>query len=172
MRMDATQGLPLSAKLRQSNPQTLASVLERFGEERRAPKIARAILEEVRSGALQTTADLADLVRRLSPRGKGRIDPATRTFQALRIWVNDELDHLEKFLERALTRLNPEGRLAVISYHSLEDRRVKQAFRSFAQMQIGFGLLTKKPLRPSAHEAAQNPRARSAKLRGLVRTGG
>jgi 16S rRNA (cytosine1402-N4)-methyltransferase len=117
---------------------------------------------------LLSTAELAEIVRRASPRGRRRgHDPATRTFQALRIRVNRELEGLEAAVERAAACLAPRGRLAVIAFHSLEDRAVKTVFRALAAAE--FSLVTRKPLRPSAEEVRRNPRARSARLRALAR---
>lgn len=148
----------------------LTRVLKEFGEERLAAKIARGLLEKMKRGELQTTLDVAQVAFDAYPpksRHKG-IHPATRTFQALRIWVNEELECLKKFLDEAPWLLKIDGRLCIISYHSLEDRLVKHAFRKFSKEQEGFKLLTKKPIRPSQAEIQENPRARSAKLRGLA----
>jgi 16S rRNA (cytosine1402-N4)-methyltransferase len=117
---------------------------------------------------IRTTAELADIVRRATPGGGrgGRLHPATRTFQALRIHVNRELEGLGPALERIVGCLVPEGRLAVIAFHSLEDRAVKNAFRDLSRR--GCRQLTKKPVRPSEAETRANPRARSARLRALA----
>jgi 16S rRNA (cytosine1402-N4)-methyltransferase len=138
-----------------------------YGEERHSRRIARRIVAQRRDRPIETAAELAELVRRSIPRGRGRqqIDPATRTFQALRIAVNEELKSLEIALRRLPECLEPGGCLVVISFHSLEDRRVKQAFRDDERYQV----LTKKPVRPSAVEVTRNPRARSAKLRAARR---
>jgi 16S rRNA (cytosine1402-N4)-methyltransferase len=120
---------------------------------------------------IRTTGELASAVRRSVPtRGWQRIDPATRTFQALRIWVNGELEGLDRFVEACAARLAVDGRLAVITFHSLEDRVVKHTMRALVQAGTGLQLLTKKPVVPGAAEIEHNPRARSAKLRGLVRS--
>jgi 16S rRNA (cytosine1402-N4)-methyltransferase len=117
-----------------------------------------------------TTGQLAAIVRRAIPRrGYQRIDPATRTFQALRIWVNRELEGLDAFLVAAAQRLRQGARLAVISFHSLEDRIVKHAFRALERGGDAIRILTKRPLVPSDDEVARNPRARSAKLRAIER---
>jgi 16S rRNA (cytosine1402-N4)-methyltransferase len=168
MRMDASGG-PTAADLVNRLPEReLADLIFRFGEERGSRRVARAIAFARARGPLRTTTELAALVRRALPRaGRQRIDPATRTFQALRIAVNEELRGLGECLQAVGERLEPGGRLAVIAFHSLEDREVKLAFRALAAR--GFRLLTRKPLRPGAEEAARNPRARSARLRGVER---
>jgi 16S rRNA (cytosine1402-N4)-methyltransferase len=120
--------------------------------------------------AIATTGRLAAIVRRAVPhRGHQRIDPATRTFQALRIWVNHELDGLDGFLARAAARLLAGARLAVITFHSLEDRIVKHAFRALAAPGGALRVMTKRPLSADDEELARNPRARSAKLRAIER---
>jgi 16S rRNA (cytosine1402-N4)-methyltransferase len=139
----------------------LANLIFQFGEERHSRRIARRIVEERRVSRITTTARLAEIVRKATPGKWGPIDPATRTFQALRIHVNDELEHLDAILEDGPELLRPGGRLAIISFHSLEDRRVKHAFRNDERLSV----LTKKPVVASADEVATNPRARSAKLR-------
>jgi 16S rRNA (cytosine1402-N4)-methyltransferase len=139
----------------------LADVIYLYGEERFSRRIARRIVEERRVEPIRTTARLAAIVRR-SVSGKwGAIDPATRTFQALRIKVNGELDHLESILAEGPDWLVPGGRMAVISFHSLEDRRVKHAFRDDPRLTV----VTKKPITAAQAELDSNPRARSAKLR-------
>ena len=163
MRLDATRGEPASALVRRLHEQDLADIFWQFGEERFSRRIARRIVETRQKTPLTTTGQLADLVRRCVPRARGRpgIDPATRTFQALRIAVNDELGALERFLSAVPVCLKQGGRVAIISFHSLEDRRVKQAFRNRAM----FEELTRKPVEAGAEEIRNNPRARSAKLR-------
>ena len=164
-------GISQTAKdlLENLDEEALANLLYQYGEERLSRKIARRIREALQEGSLETTRDLADLVWHCYPpkARHGRIHPATRVFQALRIAVNGELDQLKKFLEEAPDCLNTEGVLAVISYHSLEDRLVKHRFKDLAQEE--FEVLTKKPLTASDEEREQNPRSRSAKLRGLRR---
>jgi 16S rRNA (cytosine1402-N4)-methyltransferase len=145
----------------------LADVFYEFGEERQSRRVARRIVERRATKPLATTADLADLVRRCVPRSGG-IDPATRVFQALRIAVNDELGSLDRLLEALPGIVKPGGKAAIISFHSLEDRRVKQAFKNAEAWQP----LTKKPVEASDEEAARNPRSRSAKLRVAMRTPG
>jgi 16S rRNA (cytosine1402-N4)-methyltransferase len=143
----------------------LADLFWSFGEERYSRRIARRIVEARERQRLETTTELAELVRRCVPRSRGHgIDAATRVFQALRIAVNDELGALERFLANLPRCLKPRGRAVVISFHSLEDRRVKQAFRNKEH----FEQLTRKPVRPGADEISRNPRARSAKLRAAV----
>lgn len=170
MRMNPEEGESVLQKLRQVHETELVNVLKVYGEEKLAFKIARNILEKMKRGELRTTKDLADAAwQAYPPRLRyGRIHPATRTFQALRIWVNRELDVLKHFLEATPRLLGKGGRLAVISYHSLEDRIVKHTFRAAAGGG-NFKVLTKKPMTPSEEEIAQNPRARSAKLRVLER---
>jgi len=163
MRFDPSSG-PTAADLLASLPaEELARIFYEFGEERYSRRIARRIVETRRNEPIQTTRQLAELVRRSVP-GRSRhgpIDPATRVFQALRIQVNDELGHLDTALANLPEVLAPGGRLAVISFHSLEDRRVKWAFRNDPRLTV----LTKKPVMATAQELAVNPRARSAKLR-------
>jgi 16S rRNA (cytosine1402-N4)-methyltransferase len=186
MRMDTTREPTAAEAIRDADERTLADVIYEFGEERHARRIARAIVAARGRGAIETTALLADVVRRAigtpprrrarrGPRserkGYSRIDPATRTFQAIRIWVNRELEGLDAFLGHAVRRLNTGGRLAVITFHSLEDRIVKHTLRSLqADEGIGLTVRTKRPLVPSEAEIERNPRARSAKLRAAERT--
>jgi 16S rRNA (cytosine1402-N4)-methyltransferase len=167
MRLDPTRGEPASALLRRASEKELADLFWQYGEERFSRRVARKIVETRKNAPIATTAQLADLVRSCVPRSKGHpIDPATRVFQAFRIAVNDELGALERFLQVAPTCLKPGGRIAVISFHSLEDRLVKQAFRNSAEWGKE---LTRKPVVASAAEISVNPRARSAKLRVAVR---
>jgi 16S rRNA (cytosine1402-N4)-methyltransferase len=172
MRMDQTSGETAADAIRDADERTLADVIYEFGEERHARRIARAIVEARSRTAIRTTGQLAEIVRRAIPRkGYSRIDPATRTFQAIRIWVNRELDDLDLFLAGAARRLRPGGRMAVISFHSLEDRIVKHTLRSLqAAGGPGLTIRTKRPIVPSEAEVERNPRARSAKLRAAERT--
>ena len=148
----------------------LADVIWTFGEERQSRRVARAIIAARERGELTDTVALASVVRRAAGRGGWqRIDPATRTFQALRIWVNEELEGLDRFLEAAAGRLAPDGRLLVIAFHSLEDRIVKHTFRALGQGTDALRVLTKRPDVPDAEECDRNPRARSARLRVLER---
>jgi len=171
MRMDRTTG-PTAAELLSSVEENdLADVIFQFGEERFSRRIARAIVTTRRTAPVETTGQLAGIVRRAVPgRGYQRIDPATRTFQALRIWVNRELDGIDRFLEAASRRLLAGARLAVISFHSLEDRLVKHVFRALDRGEATLRILTKRPIGPGDEELARNPRARSAKLRVIERT--
>jgi 16S rRNA (cytosine1402-N4)-methyltransferase len=169
MRMDPTAG-ETAADLLAHVPETeLANVIFQFGEERHSRRIARALVTARERTPLTTTGQVAEIVRRaLRKKGWQRIDPATRTFQALRIWVNRELDGLDAFLVVATERLAVGGRLAVIAFHSLEDRIVKHTFRAIASTGP-FEIVTKRPVTPSEKELTDNPRARSAKLRVLHR---
>lgn len=168
LRFDPLRGEPAWRLLERLSAESLADLIYYFGEERCSRRVARAVVERRREKPIRTAAELAELVRRCVPRSpKGRqIDPATRTFQALRIAVNDELKSLEIALRRLPDCLRPGGRLAVISFHSLEDRRVKEAFRDDPRLKN----LTVKPIRPDEEETARNPRATSAKLRVAERT--
>lgn len=167
MRLNPESGEPASALLRRLNERDLADLIWTHGEERFSRRIARKIVEVRRRMPLETTDQLADLVRRCVPRPRGHrnvIDPATRTFQALRIAVNDELGALERFLAGLPACLRTGGRAVLISFHSLEDRRVKHAFRNKDVWQV----LTPKPVEASEDEVRENPRARSAKLRAAM----
>ena len=169
MRMDRSQGPTLAERLQDVSETELADVIWRFGEERHSRRVARAIVQARDRGTLQTTTELASVVRRAAGGGRWhRLDPATRTFQALRIWVNTEIDGLAEFIDTASSALQPGGRLAVISFHSLEDRVVKHTMRRLAGDGVAT-LLTKRPIVPSEPEVAANPRARSAKLRAIER---
>jgi 16S rRNA (cytosine1402-N4)-methyltransferase len=175
MRMDPTTGETAAEYLRRAGEEELASVLHELGEERYARRIARAIVEARRQEDLSTTGALAALVARSVPRREHHKDPATRTFQALRMAVNRELPELERLLADVPGCLRPGGRLVIIAFHSLEDRMVKHRMRELAfQPRNDRGgplgtpawrVLTKKPVTPSEAEVAENPRARSAKLR-------
>lgn len=162
MRLDPSRGEPASALVRRLHEKELADLFWQLGEERFSRRIARKVVEARQRTPIVTTGQLADLVRSCVPRSKGHaIDPATRVFQALRIAVNDELGALERFLEALPDCLKPGGRAVVISFHSLEDRRAKQAFKNRAI----FEELTRKPVVAQEEEIRNNPRARSAKLR-------
>jgi 16S rRNA (cytosine1402-N4)-methyltransferase len=171
MRMDTTAGPTAAEAIRGADEQTLADVIYEFGEERHARRVARAIVEAGGREPIATTGRLADVVRRAIPRkGYSRIDPATRTFQAIRIWVNRELEGLDAFLTQAALRLRPGGRIVTITFHSLEDRIVKHTFRSLqASGRVGLTIRTKRPVVPTEAEVERNPRARSAKLRAAER---
>jgi 16S rRNA (cytosine1402-N4)-methyltransferase len=169
MRFDRSEGTTAADLVNQMEERQLAEILREYGEERRAKAIARRI---VARRPVRTTAELRRaVVSVLGPRRHG-IDPATRTFQALRIAVNGELDALGRFLDAAPERLRIGGRLVVVSYHSLEDRAVKLAFRARArgEGEPSYRILTKKPVIASESEIARNRRARSAKLRALERS--
>jgi 16S rRNA (cytosine1402-N4)-methyltransferase len=170
MRMDRTSGPTAAELLAQVDEEDLANVIFEYGEERYSRRIARGIVQARQLAPLATTGQLAQIVRRAVPtRGYQRIDPATRTFQALRIWVNRELEGLDAFLSAAARRLMAGARLAVIAFHSLEDRIVKHTFRALAQAEAALRILTKRPIEASEEEVARNPRARSAKLRAIER---
>jgi len=166
MRMDRSQGETAADFIARATEVELADTIFRYGEERFSRRIARALVETRRDTPVTGTAQLAAIVRRSIPRrGYSRIDPATRTFQALRIWVNRELDGLDRFLEAAVSRLRAGARVAVITFHSLEDRIVKHTLRALERREALIRVLTKKPLTPDENEVQRNPRARSAKLR-------
>jgi len=173
MRMDPDEGEPASALLQRLNERDLADLIYEYGEERFSRRIARKIVEVRRTTRLETTGQLADLVRRCVPRArmKGRhkpaIDPATRVFQALRIAVNDELGALDRFLAQLPGCVKVGGKAVVISFHSLEDRRVKVAFRQREVWEPD----TRKPVEATKEEEQANPRSRSAKLRSARRVG-
>jgi 16S rRNA (cytosine1402-N4)-methyltransferase len=170
MRMDQSQGPSAAELLRTVDERELADVIFQFGEERHSRRVARAIIAARGESPIETTGRLAAVVRRAVPHhGYQRIDPATRTFQALRIWVNRELDGLDAFLAEAARRLLADARLAVITFHSLEDRIVKHTFRALEKTGEGLRILTKRPVTPADDEVARNPRARSAKLRAIER---
>ena len=171
MRMDTTMGETAADIVSRSTEQELADAIYAFGEERFSRRVARAIVVARRAEPIATTGRLAAIVRRAVPRrGYQRIDPATRTFQALRIWLNRELEGLDRFLEAAARRLRRGARLVVITFHSLEDRIVKHTLRALAAgADASLAVLTKKPVVPGASEVEHNPRARSAKLRAAER---
>ena len=171
MRMNPREGMSAAQVVNQMDEKELADLIYEFGEERRSRRIARAI---VRARPITTTAELARIVAGQAPpmkhdKFRHAIHPATRTFQALRIYVNDELGEIESLLEAAPRLLKPGGRLVVISFHSLEDRRAKDALKLGAQQGI-YEVLTRKPVTAEEEETDRNPRARSAKLRAAERT--
>jgi 16S rRNA (cytosine1402-N4)-methyltransferase len=169
MRMDRSSGATAADMLAAADERALADVIYELGEERHARRVARAIVEAGRTKRIETTGRLAEIVRKAIPRkGYSRIDPATRTFQAIRIWVNRELEGLDGFLTRAAERLAPGGRLVVITFHSLEDRIVKHTLRAL-QADGAITIRTKRPQVPTEAEIERNPRARSAKLRAAAR---
>jgi 16S rRNA (cytosine1402-N4)-methyltransferase len=170
MRMNPRGGVTAEQVVNQADENDLANLIYEFGEERRSRRIARAI---VRARPIHTTAQLAQVVKAAAPpmnhvRGGGGIHPATRTFQAIRIHVNQELTEISALLEAAPKLLKPGGRLVVISFHSLEDRLAKDALREGAQEGI-YEVLTRKPMIADEAEIERNPRARSAKLRAAER---
>ena len=167
MRMDQNQSLTAAAIVNTYAEAELAEILQRYGEEPKARQIAHLIVQH---RPIKTTTELAHIVARAWP-GHSKVHPATRTFQGLRIAVNDELGLLEKGLPIWLKLLKPGGRIAVISFHSLEDRLVKQAFSDVSgdRYDAELKLLTKHPVTGSEHEIVFNPRARSAKLRAAVK---
>jgi 16S rRNA (cytosine1402-N4)-methyltransferase len=167
MRFDTTGGEDARTLLSQLSLKKLEEILATYGEERYCTKLARGILQAVDRETIHTTADLAELVARILGRRRERIHPATRTFQALRIAVNRELENLDGALRDIPNLLKSSGRFCVVSYHSLEDRMVKLAFREFARDRLAWSLITRKPIRPSDAEKATNPRARSARMRVL-----
>lgn len=167
MRFDPEQSLTAERIVNHHGEKPLADLIFQFGEERRSRRIARAI---VRARPLRGTRQLAEIIERAAPRtNRGRIHPATRTFQALRIAVNNELGELENFIETAPHLLAPAGRLVVISFHSLEDRIVKHALRRWAEQKV-LVVLTKHVIRPGEEEVRVNPASRSARLRAAERT--
>ena len=188
MRVDPTHGRTAADVVNAEPEAELRRILREWGEERAAGALARAIVRVRARTAITTTAQLAGLVERVVRRaGRGpRLHPATRTFQALRIAVNEELDRLAAFLDAGYRLLRPGGRMLILSYHSLEDRLVKTAFRRWAAdclcppgLQVcacgwtaQVRILTTKPLTPGAAEVCDNPRARSARLRAVERSGG
>ncbi|MCG8587146.1 MAG: 16S rRNA (cytosine(1402)-N(4))-methyltransferase RsmH [Pirellulales bacterium] len=166
LRFDTSTGDPAWRLLERLSEKHLADLIFAYGEERHSRRIARRIVAARREEPIRTAAELARVVRSCMPRHAQRIDPATRTFQALRIAVNGELDAIDTALRRLPNLLKPGGRIAVISFHSLEDRPVKEAFRDNPHLTP----LTKKPIQASEAELERNPRARSAKLRVAERS--
>jgi len=164
MRMDPGQKVSAKDLVNRLREEELSGLIKDFGEERFHRRIARAIVERRREKKIETTDDLASVIYRAVGGRRGKLDPATRTFQAIRIAVNDELAALKDGLEQVVTRLNAGGRLAVISFHSLEDRIVKNKFKEYSARGL-VKILTKKPVRPTDAEVAENPRSRSGRLR-------
>jgi 16S rRNA (cytosine1402-N4)-methyltransferase len=186
MRMDPSSGVTADYALNRLPEQELANLIYTLGEERASRRIAAAIVRARADAPILDTQRLAEIVRSVLPRAADRLDPATRTFQALRIWVNDELGELDRGLIAAERLLASGGRLVVVAFHSLEDRKVKnflklrsgapaRASRHLPEIvtaaaQPSFRLITKRAVRPSAREIAQNPRSRSARMRAAERT--
>jgi 16S rRNA (cytosine1402-N4)-methyltransferase len=164
MRLDPTTGQTAADLVNTLSEAALADVFFEYGEERHSRRVARRVVERRKEKPFATTGELAELVRRCVPRSGG-IDPATRVFQALRVAVNDELGALDRLLAALPRVVRPGGKAGVISFHSLEDRRVKHAFRDAEVWRA----VTKKPVEAADDEVARNPRARSAKLRVAVR---
>jgi 16S rRNA (cytosine1402-N4)-methyltransferase len=169
MRMDKTRGRPLWKLLETMTEDQIGAVIRNFGEERHWRKISRAIVEARRISPIHDSRRLAAVVMNVPGQGVGtRINPATRTFQAFRIFINDELESIKKALLKAPRFLRDNGRIVVISFHSLEDRIVKHAFRAFAKDGL-LKVVTKKPVCPREIEINANPRSRSAKMRSAER---
>ncbi|QUI60097.1 16S rRNA (cytosine(1402)-N(4))-methyltransferase RsmH [Wolbachia endosymbiont of Spodoptera picta] len=171
MRMDNYSHMNASTFVNALREEEIANTIYNYGGERHSRKIARAIVNARKKKIIKTTFELVDIVRSVVFRGKSKIDPATRTFQAIRIWVNDELGELEKGIKAASEILSENGKLIVVTFHSLEDRIVKTLFKDLCEpgpTKI-FSLLNKKVIKASAEEINANPRARSAKLRAIQR---
>jgi 16S rRNA (cytosine1402-N4)-methyltransferase len=168
MRIDRRIETTAADILNNTDEKSLADLIYRFGQDRASRRIARFIVRQRQKDPIETTGQLAAVVSRALARpgqkSRSRIHPATRTFQALRIAVNNELENLEKLLDCGPVLLKRKGRIAVISFHSLEDRLVKNNFKE-NEKDGNYGIVTKKPIRPARDEVAENPRARSAKLR-------
>jgi 16S rRNA (cytosine1402-N4)-methyltransferase len=169
MRMSPSSGTTAEEIVNHLRERDLADLIFKFGEERYSRRIARAIVE---ARPIRKTTELAQVVTRAIPSRTGlhQIHPATRTFQALRLAVNNEIENLEQFLTKALDVLRPQGRLVILSFHSLEDRLVKRAFQSW-QREGRAHMLTRKVVRPGQEELDRNPRASSAKLRAVEKNG-
>jgi 16S rRNA (cytosine1402-N4)-methyltransferase len=181
MRMDHRSGTTAADLIERLSEEELSDLFRRYGEERAARRIAAAVVERRRTSPIHSTTELAQIVEQVKGPGRGRIHPATQVFQALRIEVNSELAGLEDVLQVVISRLRSGGRLVVISFHSLEDRIIKNVFRKEAGRCVCFRpqelcgcpriakvrILTRKPVTPSAQEVLENPRARSAKLRAV-----
>ncbi|MBI4568928.1 MAG: 16S rRNA (cytosine(1402)-N(4))-methyltransferase RsmH [Planctomycetes bacterium] len=169
MRMDRSRGPTAGEVIAAMAERDLADAIHDLSDERHARRIARSLKAAVSAKALKSTRDLADLIVRATGYAHGRAHAATRTFQALRMLVNDETGNLALFLDAAPGLLRAGGRLAVIAFHSGEDRVVKAAFRRLTEPGAGFDALTRKPVRPTTEETTANPRARGARLRTIVR---
>ncbi|HSX26836.1 MAG TPA: 16S rRNA (cytosine(1402)-N(4))-methyltransferase RsmH [Chlamydiales bacterium] len=166
MRMDPEGELTAAEVVNRYGEAELARIFFEYGEERRSRQVAKAIVEARRKRKIRTTGELVEIIKPVATRG--RLHPATLVFQALRIVVNDELGQLQRGLTAAIEKTCPEGRIAAISFHSLEDRIVKNAFRDAKGV---LKILTKKPIGPTAEETRANPRSRSAKLRAAEKLG-
>ena len=185
MRMDPESGQSAAELIAQTEEKDLADIIYKYGEERKSRRIAKRIVELRRENPINTTAQLADIVRSCVPKSKDGIDPATRTFQAIRIAVNDELGELEHALDAAEKILKPGGNMVVVSFHSLEDGVVKRFFREKSGGEGGsrympevekvapvFDVLNRKAQKPTEKELSENPRSRSARLRVARHIGG
>ena len=168
MRMDRSRGITAQNLIQRLSETELAELLWKYGEERWSRRIARAVLKEEERVGITSTRQLAAIVERVVPRGKSKIHPATRVFQALRIEVNKELENLEIFLDKIYHYLAVGARIVIISFHSLEDRIVKNKFIEMVKQNV-FRILTKKPITPCEAEIRENIRSRSAKLRAAER---
>jgi 16S rRNA (cytosine1402-N4)-methyltransferase len=164
-----SKNLTAEKVVNQFSEKELADLIYKYGEERFSRRIAKTIIKEREKKPIKTTFDLVEIIKKSVPKNyeKGRIHPATRTFQSLRIYVNNELSNLSKLLTNLEKILNFKGRTIIISYHSLEDRIIKRAFRAL-EKEGKAEILTKKPIRPTKEEIERNPRSRSAKLRAIV----
>lgn len=170
MSMDNSSYINASTFVNALREEEIANTIYNYGGERHSRKIARAIVNARKKKTIKTTFELADIVRSVVFRGKSKIDPATRTFQAIRIWVNDELGELEKGIKAASEILSENGKLIVVTFHSLEDRIVKTFFKDLCATDCKtFSLLNKKVIKASIEEVSANPRSRSAKLRAIQR---
>ncbi|MBA8756631.1 MULTISPECIES: 16S rRNA (cytosine(1402)-N(4))-methyltransferase RsmH [Wolbachia] len=170
MSMDNSSYINASTFVNALREEEIANTMYNYGGERHSRKIARAIVNARKKKTIKTTFELANIIRSVVFRGKSKIDPATRTFQAIRIWVNDELGELEKGIKAASEILNENGKLIVVTFHSLEDRIVKTFFKDLCAADCKtFSLLNKKVIEASIEEVSANPRSRSAKLRAIQR---
>ncbi len=170
MSMDNSSYINASTFVNALREEEIANTIYNYGGEHHSRKIARAIINARKKKTTKTTFELADIVRSVVFRGKSKIDPATRTFQAIRIWVNDELGELEKGIKAASEILSENGKLIVVTFHSLEDRIVKTFFKDLCATDCKtFSLLNKKVIEASIEEVSANPRSRSAKLRAIQR---
>jgi len=183
MRMDATEGQPISVDINRESAEKLAEIIREYGEERWAKKIAKTIVSERRKNPITTTTQLASIIEKIVPRSGEPIHPATRTFQALRIYKNRELENLKEGIEQAVEVLKKDGRICIISFHSLEDRIAKHTFRTLEKGCICppktpicicgkspvLKVLTKHPITPKDEEIKANPRSRSSKMRVAIK---
>ena len=165
MRMDRTGGEPASKLINALSQGELEGILRRYGEERWARRIAKAIVRHRQKTPIATTTQLRDIISSAVLKPPRHIHPATKAFQAIRIAVNDELNNLRRIIREGIPLVKGRGRLCIISFHSLEDRIVKETFRQYERSPELITIITKKPISPSKREIVENPRARSAKLR-------